>query len=119
MAFTIGMSPVANSSAATVCAVRPAAPASEILRGLPSLAPLAFFAARAFRSAIDVLRVAAGPLTTREIVLAMLATKGVTDAGPKAIRDLGGAVQSSLRNHKGGNVVTVGGGYPERWIVAA
>jgi hypothetical protein len=49
----------------------------------------------------------------------MLATKGVTDAGPKAIRDLGGAVQSSLRNHKGGNVVTVGGGYPERWIVAA
>ena len=83
------------------------------------MAPLAFFAAGAFRSAIDVLRAAAGPLTAREIVLAMLATKGVTDAGPKAIRDLGGAVQSSLRNHKGGNVVTVGGGYPERWIVAA
>jgi hypothetical protein len=37
----------------------------------------------------------------------MLATKGVTDAGPKATRDLGGAIQSSLRNHKGANVVTV------------
>jgi hypothetical protein len=53
------------------------------------------------RSAVDVLRVAAKPLTTREIVLAVLAAKGVTDATPKAIRDLGGAVQSSLRNHKG------------------
>ena len=39
----------------------------------------------------------------------MLATKGVTDAGPKAIRDLGWAVQSSLRNYKGANVVTVRG----------
>jgi hypothetical protein len=71
-----------------------------------------------FRSAIDALRVAAGPLTTREIVLAMLAAKGVTDASPKGIRDLGGAVQSSLRNHKDGSVVAIAGGYPERWALA-
>jgi hypothetical protein len=48
----------------------------------------------------------------------MLAAKGVTDASPKAIRDLAGAVQTSLRNHKGGNVVAIGNTHPERWAVA-
>jgi hypothetical protein len=57
-------------------------------------------------------------MTTPKIVLAMLAAKGVTDATPKGIRDLGGAVQSSLRNHEGGNVLAIGDAYPGRWIVA-
>src|SRR5216684_6258236 len=43
-----------------------------------------------FRSAVDALRVASDPLTAREIVLEMLAAKGVTDASEKAVRDLAG-----------------------------
>jgi hypothetical protein len=34
------------------------------------------------------------------------------------LRDLGGAVQSSLRNHNGGSVVAVGEGMPVRWTIA-
>jgi hypothetical protein len=71
-----------------------------------------------FRCALDALRKAGKPLTTREVVLAMLAAKGVTDASPKATRDLGGAVQSALRNHKGRNVIAIGDTYPERWSIA-
>jgi hypothetical protein len=55
------------------------------------------------------------PLTVREIALAMLAAKGITDASPKAVRDLFGAVQSSLRNHKGGAVVEDATAHPSRW----
>jgi hypothetical protein len=36
---------------------------------------------------------------------AVLAAKRVTDAPPKAVRDLFGAVQAALRNHKGGSVI--------------
>jgi hypothetical protein len=43
----MGSRAAANSSAVVVCATRPAAPASAMLRGLPSLAPLAFLAASA------------------------------------------------------------------------
>lgn len=42
-----------------------------------------------FRSALEVLRNATGPLTTREIAETMLARKGVTDAPQKSVRDLG------------------------------
>jgi len=72
-----------------------------------------------FRHALDVLRAAEKPLTTREITARMLATRGVTDAPPKAARDLAGGVQSSLRNHKGVAVLTVGEGMPVRWALAA
>jgi len=71
-----------------------------------------------FRHALDAIRTAAGPLTAREMAVAMLASKGITDASPKAIRDLAGAVQTSLHNHKGGNVTAIGNTYPERWMVA-
>src|SRR6266850_3133560 len=36
-----------------------------------------------FRHALDVLRTAEAPLTAREIVTAMIAAKGITDAKPK------------------------------------
>jgi hypothetical protein len=43
-------------------------------------------------------------------------TEGITDASPKGIRDLGGTIQSSLRNHKGGNVMAICGSHPERAV---
>ena len=71
-----------------------------------------------FRCALDALRAASKPLTVREIALTMLAAKGVTDAPPKAVRDLFGAVQSSLRNHKGGSVVEDMTAHPARWVIS-
>jgi hypothetical protein len=57
-----------------------------------------------FRSTINVLRAASKRLTTPEIIMAMPAAKGITDAREKGIRNTAGAVQSSLCNHKGGSV---------------
>jgi hypothetical protein len=65
-----------------------------------------------FRSAVDALRRAGTPMTTREITDAMIAAKGVT-ATPKQVRDLQGGVKASLRFHKRGMVV--GEGVPIRW----
>lgn len=70
-----------------------------------------------FRCALEVLRDVTGPLTTREIAEQMLARKGVTDAPQKGVRDLAGGVQSSLRNHDGKSVETVGEGMPVRWVL--
>jgi len=70
------------------------------------------------RHALDALRKAGKPLTAREVTTAMLAAKGITSADTKAIRDLTGSVQSSLRNYDGKGVVTVGEGMPARWLLA-
>jgi hypothetical protein len=72
-----------------------------------------------FRCALDALRAAGKPLTIREIALAMLAAKGVTDAPAKAVRDLFGAVQSSLRNHKGDSVAEDVTAHPTRWRLSS
>jgi hypothetical protein len=72
-----------------------------------------------FRCALDALRAAGSPLTVREIALAMLAAKRVTVAPAKAVRDLFGAVQSSLRNHKDGTVVEDTAARPPQWRIAA
>lgn len=71
-----------------------------------------------FRHALDVLRVAEKALTAREIAERMLAAKGIENADPKAVRDLWGAVNSSLDNHKGDTVQRVGDASPARWIIA-
>ena len=47
----------------------------------------------------------------------MLAVKGVSDASPKAVRDLQGGVTSALRTYEGDAVVTVGEGMPRRWTL--
>jgi len=70
-----------------------------------------------FRAALDVLRQAERPLTTREITEAMLAIKGAHNAPEKAVRDLTGAVQSSLRSHIGSVVEVSGDGIPTRWML--
>jgi hypothetical protein len=69
-----------------------------------------------FRHALDVLRVAQGPLTAREVTDRMLSAREVT-ASPQAIRDLTGAVQASLRAHTGKSVRIVGEGIPARWTL--
>jgi hypothetical protein len=71
-----------------------------------------------FRAALDALRAAGKPLGTREIVFAMLAAKGVTDAGPTAIRILGNAVQAALRKHEGPDLIESRETDPARWSVA-
>ena len=44
---------------------------------------------------------------------------GVTQPDTKAVRDLGRAVQSSLRNHQGGIVVPADLNIPIRWTLRA
>lgn len=68
-----------------------------------------------FRSALEVLRDAEGPLTTMEITLRMVAAKGVQNPDRQALRDLAGGVQSSLRNHNGVSVDSHPGMHPARW----
>jgi hypothetical protein len=70
-----------------------------------------------FRHALDVLRAAKEPLTTREVVLAMLDAKGLSEPTTKQVHDLYGAVQSSLRNCNGKSVVRVGERVPMRWSI--
>jgi hypothetical protein len=69
------------------------------------------------RHALDALRGAQQPMTVREIVMHMLAAKGATDATPKRIRDLGGAVQAALRDHRGEGVIQHDRMRPTRWSV--
>lgn len=54
-----------------------------------------------FRAALDALRRSGQPMTTGEIVSAMLEAKGVKDAPAKAVRDLEGAVRASLKHRQG------------------
>jgi hypothetical protein len=67
------------------------------------------------RHALDVLRAAEGPLTTREIALAMLAAQGVAEPDNPTVRNIAGSVKASLRHHKG--VAIVGEGMPARWAL--
>jgi hypothetical protein len=71
-----------------------------------------------YRHALDILRAAEGPLTTRQITERMLAAKGITNASQRAVRDLITSVLSSLRLHDGKSVRTVGEGMPARWVLA-
>jgi hypothetical protein len=70
-----------------------------------------------FRQALEVLRTAAGPLTTKEITDAVLASKGVKDATDKQHVDLQAGIRSSLENHAGKTVERVGDGVPRRWKI--
>jgi hypothetical protein len=70
-----------------------------------------------FRAVLDVLKAAEGPLTTREIVLRLLASKGEANPDLKAIRDLEGGVRSCLSLKEGKTVQNVGVGIPARWTL--
>jgi hypothetical protein len=68
-----------------------------------------------FRAALEALRRAPAPLTVRELVDAVLAVKGVTDAAVKQHKDLQAGLRASLEGHAGKTVERVGEGMPKRW----
>jgi len=68
-----------------------------------------------FRGAIDALRTAAKPLSAREMVMAMIAAKGIKNPPAARVRSLTGGVTNSLRNNEGKTVERVGEGSPMRW----
>jgi hypothetical protein len=70
-----------------------------------------------FRTALDVLRPAKEPMTVRQIVDGLLASKGVTDATPKQYKDLQAGLRASLEGHSGKTVERVGEGSPMRWKI--
>lgn len=70
------------------------------------------------RHALDALRTATQPVTSRELALMMLETKGVQAPARTDLAVLTGAVSASLQNYKGRGVVTVGEGMPARWRVS-
>ena len=68
-----------------------------------------------WRGVLDTMRRAGKPLTVSEIAQRMLDAKQIKDAPRSAIENLEGAVRSSLRNHEGGTVRTVGRETPTQW----
>ncbi|HEX8167514.1 MAG TPA: hypothetical protein VF601_17240 [Beijerinckiaceae bacterium] len=70
-----------------------------------------------FRHAMDVLREATGPLTSREIAERMLAARGIQDAPREVVAALAVSVQSSMTNHDGKAVARHGEGTPSRWRI--
>jgi hypothetical protein len=68
--------------------------------------------------ALDVLRKATGPLTTKEIAVRMLQETGIAEPATKQVRNLIGAVNRSLLRHVGKSVERVGEGMPARWQIA-
>jgi hypothetical protein len=69
-----------------------------------------------FRSAVDVLRRAAVPMTAREIAEALIAGRAPQATRKQAI-DLQAAILAALRNRNGGMVI--GQGAPARWALKA
>jgi hypothetical protein len=65
-----------------------------------------------FRSAVDVLRRAAGPITVREIAQALIVDKAVP-ATRKQFVDLQAAIHAALRKRNG--ISVAGEGTPARW----
>jgi hypothetical protein len=68
-----------------------------------------------FRAVLEVLRVSDRPLTSREISEALLHKAGIAEPPLKQIRDMVGAVHTSLRNHQGKTIERAGDGIPARW----
>lgn len=66
------------------------------------------------RATLDALRKATGPLTTKELSVALLRSRGVAEPTLKQVRSMIGAVHRSLNNHKG-KTVAAHGHAPVRW----
>jgi hypothetical protein len=71
-----------------------------------------------FREALGVLRTATAPMTVREITDAVLAAKGITDADKRQRLGVEAGIRSSLEDHAGKAVKTVGDGTPKRWVLS-
>jgi hypothetical protein len=70
-----------------------------------------------FREALGVLRTATAAMTVREITDAVLAAKGITDADKRQRLGVEAGIRSSLEDHAGKSVKTVGDGTPKRWCL--
>lgn len=70
------------------------------------------------RRALDVLRTAERPLTTREITECMVKAKGISNPKPDAIRALTSSVSSCLQNYRGRGVAAHDQTTPARWSLA-
>ena len=70
-----------------------------------------------FRHVLGILREAPAPMTTREIVIALLRSRGAVEPSSAAIRTMFGAVATSLRNHQGKTIEKVGIGSPKKWAI--
>jgi hypothetical protein len=68
------------------------------------------------RTALDVLREATAPMTTREIALAVMERCGI-EASTHALKTTGFAVLDALKRREG-NLVASDGANPKRWRVA-
>lgn len=71
---------------------------------------------RISKTALDVLREAAGPMTTREIADALLAREGVGEVDGQGRQRVINSVDATLRA-KTGRVVEADGNWPKRWTV--
>jgi hypothetical protein len=70
-----------------------------------------------FRLTVEALKAARRPLSSREITLALIRQRGITDADPQAVRALICSVERSLAYHRGGSVEAVGS-WPVHWKLA-
>jgi hypothetical protein len=70
-----------------------------------------------FRHALDVLRMAKEPLTTRQIAERMLAARNVHNVASRDVSNLAAGVLASLQTNDGKTVVRVGEGVPGRWKI--
>ena len=75
---------------------------------------LLFKRGECFRAAIDVLRRAEGPLTSKEVATRMLQAKGAAEPDRLTVRHMVGAVHVSFLNHQGGTIIAHKG-KPVRW----
>jgi hypothetical protein len=70
-----------------------------------------------FRAVLDVLRASDHPLTSREISETLLHKAGIAEPPLKQIRDMVGAVHTSLRNHEGKTIERSSDGIPAHWQI--
>jgi hypothetical protein len=68
-----------------------------------------------YRRAVDALRTAEQPLTARDIAERVLATANIKRPDRRALADLIGTINSSLRNHAGKGAQRTNEGSPACW----
>lgn len=70
-----------------------------------------------FKTALDVMRRADHPLTSREIAKRMLQERGLKEPSEKLITDTVAAIHASLKRYKGQRVTAHENQWPVRWSV--
>jgi hypothetical protein len=68
-----------------------------------------------FREALGVLRMAAAPMTVREMTDAVLAAKGIATADKRQRLGIEAGIRCALEDHAGKSVERAGEGSPKRW----